>query len=398
MFRTMRSALSARRVPSIRFWYSVSALRAEATHFPPGVVAASDALDTERKELKAEREELKKLLTPSMDKDLEIAIHNRIASLGNQIAALMGRLPPVLPARPLQQPAVPTTNSGETTLCSRRWGKRCSDEVSEDVGDQEFESVEMFMQRVNERRFDEALISFDKWVLHMPRDPDDPYCAPHKVESSWGAKEWSEALEEGRKQLTGLNDGASSRDRRILGIYAGTGCGKTHALLDAKTRLNGDTGIYITYNLEQLLSFDREFPHIAVLLRVLLRHAAFDVSNRTCDCAFSRHAQVLAHIGPLDDFVVWYFSKPRIENEAKPKHVVVCVDEVRRLMNGTDNSVVQVVTSALGKLAFALEKRACDMHSDCVGTHGRRVFHCHWKTCTSDFSAVAMRLPLEILL
>ena len=56
--------------------------------------------------------------------------------------------------------------------------------------------------------------------------------------------------------------------------------------------------------------------------------------------------------------MVWYFSKPRIENEAKLKHVVVCVDEVRRLMNGTDNSAVQEVTWALGKLAFALEKRA----------------------------------------
>ena len=73
--------------------------------------------------LETEREVLKKLLTRSMDKDLEIAIHNRIAALGNQIAALMGRLPPVLPARPLQQPPVPTTNSGETTLCSRRRGK-----------------------------------------------------------------------------------------------------------------------------------------------------------------------------------------------------------------------------------------------------------------------------------
>ena len=205
----------------------------------------------------------------------------------------------------------------------------------------------MFVRRVNERRFDEALTSFDQWALQMSRDPDDPYCAPHKVESSWGAKEWGKALKEGRKQLTGLNDGASSRDPRILGIYAGTGCGKTHALLDAKTRLNGDTGIYITYNLQQRLSFDRKFPYIAVLLRVLLRHEAFGVSNVTCGHAFNRHAQVLAHVGPLKDFVVWYFSKPRIENVAKPKHVVVCVDEVRRLMNGTDNSVVLLVTSAL---------------------------------------------------
>ena len=122
--------------------------------------------------------------------------------------------------------------------------------------------------------------------------------------------------------------------------------------------MNGDTGIYITYNLGQHLSFDREYPHIAVLLRVLLRHEAFGVSNVTCDRAFSEHAQVLAHIGPLEDFVVWYFSKPRIENEAKPKHVVVCVDEVCRLMNGTDNSVVQAVTWALEELAFGLEKRA----------------------------------------
>ena len=63
-------------------------------------------------------------------------------------------------------------------------------------------------------------------------------------------------------------------------------------------------------------------------------------------------------VGSLEDFVVWYFSKPRIENEAKLKHVVVCVDEVRQLMNGTHNSVVLEVASALGKLAFGLEKQA----------------------------------------
>ena len=213
MFRAMRSALSARRVSSICFRYRINALRAEVPHFPPGVVTASEAVATrhfhekideltERKELKAEREELKKLITSrSMDKDLEIAIRNQITALGNEITPLMG-LPPALPARLPQQPAAPTTNSGETTVCSRHLGKRGPGELSDAVGDQ-FESVAMFVQRVNERRFDEALKSFDKWVLQMSRVPDDPYCAPHKVDSSWGAKEWGEALKEGRKQAYG---------------------------------------------------------------------------------------------------------------------------------------------------------------------------------------------------
>ena len=93
MFRTIRIALSARRVPSGRFRCGVNALRAEVTHFSPGVVAASEAVATGHSHkhidvLQTEREKVKKPITStSMVKAREIAIHIRVEGIGKKIAA-----------------------------------------------------------------------------------------------------------------------------------------------------------------------------------------------------------------------------------------------------------------------------------------------------------------------
>ena len=147
MFRTIRIALSARRVPSSRFRCGINALRAEVTHFSPGAseAVAMGHFDKKIDVLEAECEKVRKAITStSMNKGRDIAICTRVVGIGNKVAALRNEIA-ALKGRP----------------CSRRRRKRGS--------------VEMFVQRVNERRFDEALTLFDKClVLQMSRDPDGP--------------------------------------------------------------------------------------------------------------------------------------------------------------------------------------------------------------------------------
>jgi len=119
--------------------------------------------------------------------------------------------------------------------------------------------------------FDEATKEL-KVLSHFKSVVVEEYCYPAKVGSTWKG---ANLVQELRKLCDDLHKSieSSGLDRqagRIVGIRLGTGCGKSHILLEAPKILN-NTGIYITYNLDQNLQFDKEHPQESVLLRIILR-------------------------------------------------------------------------------------------------------------------------------
>ena len=109
-------------------------------------------------------------------------------------------------------------------------------------------------------------------------EADPEYCIPFQVGATWEESVWQENLQVARKHLTGLcRRGPDSRAPRIAGFHNATGMGKTHGLLVAGKLLGAERSLYLTYNLDQDLSFDRANPRVAVLLRVFLR--SIGISN-----------------------------------------------------------------------------------------------------------------------
>ena len=234
-----------------------------------------------------------------------------------------------------------------------------SDEIKNIVAD--------FVMCVKSGKHKEALDHYRNWMRNVSRSVEGEYCAPMKVKQSWGGDIWKKRLIEARKRLVGLNKNETDpRAPRVLGIHAGTGSGKTHALLDAAQHLKATTAIYITYDMGQGLKLDHTKPSIASLLRILLRHPSNgNLSNLSCDEAFERCSNVLSWLAEerLLDFVVSYIVEKEKGQNARAAHVVIAVDEIRKLVF-TSNAPVLAVTrdtpvlqtiSTLGLLASKLE-------------------------------------------
>ena len=228
--------------------------------------------------------------------------------------------------------------------------------------------VAHFVECVNSGKHEEALDHYRNWMRNVSRSVEGEYCAPMKVKQSWGGDIWKMRLIEARKGLAGLDKNETRpRAPRVLGIHAGTGSGKTHALLDAAQHLEATTAIYVTYNMGQNLKLDQNNASIASLLRILLRHPSNkNLSNLSCDEAFECCEAELSQLArfKLLDFVVSYIVEQGQEHEksqnAKEKghetraaHVVA-VDEIRKLMATSDTPVLQTI-SMLGLLASMLE-------------------------------------------
>ena len=218
--------------------------------------------------------------------------------------------------------------------------------------------VAHFVECINSGKHEKALEHYRHWMKNVSRTEEGEYCEPMKVKQSWSGDIWKERLIEARKELVGLDKNETRpRAPRVLGMHAGTGSGKTHALLDAAQHLEATTAIYITYNMGQGLKLDQSDPSIASLLRILLRHPSNkNLSNLSCDKAFGRFKAGLSQLDEnwLLDFVVSYIIEKEKGQNARAAHVVIAVDEIRKLMAISNVPVLQT-TSMLGLLASKLE-------------------------------------------
>ena len=234
------------------------------------------------------------------------------------------------------------------------------------TADEHFPSTEStihFVERVNSGNHKEALdyyhhwmTAHSDWMTNFSRNEDGEYCAPMKVKQSWGGDTWKERLIEARKGLVGLDKNETDpRAPRVLGMHAGTGSGKTHALLDAAQHLEATTAIYITYDMGQGLTLDHSNPSIASLLRILLRHPSNgNLPNWSCDKAVDCESLRQLAEDKLIDFVASYIVDKEKGQNARAAHVVIAVDEIRKLVF-TSNAPVLETISTFGLLASKLE-------------------------------------------
>jgi len=193
--------------------------------------------------------------------------------------------------------------------------------------------------------FDEATKEL-KVLSHFKSVVVEEYCYPAKVGSTWKG---ANLVQELRKLCDDLHKSieSSGLDRqagRIVGIRPGTGCGKSHILLEAPKILN-NTGIYITYNLDQNLQFDKEHPQESVLLRIILRLRG--VPNTRSPTFFkSGLGRSLLSLGAdaLRPFVIDQLN--RVESD-----IFIGVDEI---MDLRDVAVIRAILSELGELSYQL--------------------------------------------
>ena len=86
-----------------------------------------------------------------------------------------------------------------------------------------------FLECISSSNHSEAIESI-RVVAKEYTTRDDSYHAPIAVKKTWAKDVWRKKLRDGRNKLPGLAVGAGPRDARIMGLHAGTGFGKTHAL------------------------------------------------------------------------------------------------------------------------------------------------------------------------
>lgn len=183
------------------------------------------------------------------------------------------------------------------------------------------------------------------------------YCFPQMM------KTWNEAnmVHEVRKYRDLLsprlmNFNPEDRVRVVIGIRLGTGCGKTHALVEAGKCLSSTLPlIYVTYNQNQLLTADKADPRKALLIRLIL---ALTGAASTSTDKFLNSAEAHVCFKPevtlekLRSLFVSYAAK-----ESKHFEIAIGVDETKKL--GVEEA--KAVISELGYVAAKYKQETWNM-------------------------------------
>ena len=207
--------------------------------------------------------------------------------------------------------------------------------------------AQAFARHVRAGAYDAALASL-RDALPSVTDPDagTNYCYPEQVET-WNAAAWRSTLEAVSKKT---HEPIGTRDARVIGLVAGTGFGKTHALRIAPGLLRATHDVYVTYNMEQELAFDKAHARVAILMRVLMR--ALGASNLACAAGLEQLKGMEDQKDGLRKLLVHLFAHTSASNmHASTRHIFIGVDEVRLL--GTDR--VRESVSELSILVDALK-------------------------------------------
>jgi hypothetical protein len=175
------------------------------------------------------------------------------------------------------------------------------------------------------------------------------YCIPSIGESTT----WN--MDEMREQLLALREAIqlrlptfkpTDRQKVVIGIRLGSGCGKTHVLSEAPSWLAAE-GIYVTYNQHQKLLTDEKHPEKAILIRLIL--ALMGCGSVGCGQFFQTEASLeffgdRVTIKMLRDLFVWY-AKSQFES----RDIVIGIDELKELTAATAGQVI----AELGHLTHA---------------------------------------------
>lgn len=214
------------------------------------------------------------------------------------------------------------------------------------------EKVSTLQQMILDSDFAEAWKLFYEiswgFVGGNSEEPESKKCNPVKIRTMWEGEGGNHvgkqlaiqcATVDTNMQGIPQTDGSyeeDSRAGRVVGIRLGSGCGKTHLLLEAP-RLLEKPGIYISYNLEQTLLADKLRPRQAILLRVLLRLAA--IPHSTSDEILNESmGKVLLHVGLAD---LRKFVVNQLATRAGKTGIVVAVDEVMALARSHQEDILE---------------------------------------------------------
>ena len=201
---------------------------------------------------------------------------------------------------------------------------------------------------INVKNFDAAFSKLEETSAQFREndmETEHDICSPVKIHDTWMGRE--EILKQklrdtcAKLRLNIEMEPEGNRTARVIGIRLGTGCGKSHLLLEAPNMLKHH-GIYITYSLEQDLRYDLNYPNRALSLRILLRLAK--LPNRAFPIFLaSEIGSPLLSVEPstLRQFAVQQLGK--IDNS-----VVIGVDEVMELNNV---GIIRQIASLGGEIA-----------------------------------------------
>lgn len=193
---------------------------------------------------------------------------------------------------------------------------------------------------------------------------DPPACVPMKVEVTWNYEETGHELREKSDALCRLPH--EYRCPQLMGLRLGTGFGKTHVLMDAPEHLDCPVSTYITYNGEQMLDGDREYPLAALLMRILLR--LFKTPNVNCPQFFLDFPAVLKVDSDRLVDLVAFAVQNRLAGSAKQRFFVG-IDEIQllcrevsttapeRVTAKADKATVAGIASTLGEVVVALNEK-----------------------------------------